>query len=404
MFESQPISVGLEIGTSKVCAAVGQYNERGEFTLLGLGQSKSGGVRKGEIVNPVRAQDDVRAALAQAEEKADVEIRALYLGVTGRHIECVDSVGSHPIASNDRLVTDQDIADALANARGITLPVEHTIIHSMRQCVRVDGIDLASKPDGLIQGSRVEGHVHLIHGNTLRIQTAVNLVKGLQLEVLQPVFTGLATAQAVLTSEAKGIGALVIDLGAGTTEFVFQHGGTLRHSGVLAVGGDHVSNDLAIGLKIPLTVAERLKLRHGHAIVDASVAGQRVPLGENDLGLPERTVSLEHLRRIMSVRLEEIFELIAEKLSEHDLVSGALAGVFLCGGGARTPGVATLAERVFQLPATLAVSRNMAGSTATLGHPEFATAIGLAKYGSMRHKMPAAGGGFGLSRFLARWR
>lgn len=262
MFSEAPLLVGLEIGTSKICAAVGEENDRGEFTLLGIGQARSRGVRKGEIVDPAKAQEDVRAALANAEEQAGVTIGNLFLGITGRHVEGFNNIGMHPVASDDRLVTEQDIADASANAKAITLPAEHTILHTIRQRVCIDGEEVVDKPVGML-GHKVEAHVHVIHASAVRIRNPVNLVRSLSIEVNHTVFNGLANAQAVLTPEDKENGALVIDIGGGTTEFVFQQGQGIRQSGVFALGGDHISNDIAIGLKLNLGVAEQLKIQHG---------------------------------------------------------------------------------------------------------------------------------------------
>jgi len=383
MFSEAPLLVGLEIGTSKICAAVGEENDRGEFTLLGIGQARSRGVRKGEIVDPAKAQEDVRTALANAEEQAGVTIGNLFLGVTGRHVEGFNNVGMHPVASDDRLVTPQDIADAAANAKAITLPAEHTVLHTIRQRVCIDGEEVVDDPVGMV-GHKVEAHVHVIHGSAVRIQNPVNLVRALSIEVNHTVFNGLADAQAVLTPEDKENGALVIDIGGGTTEFVFQQGQGIRQSGVFAIGGDHISNDIAIGLKLNLGMAESLKIKCGSAVVDPSCHGCRVPIGEDDHGIKSREVSVEHLRRIMSVRIQEIFELIAERCSEGCFLDEARAGVFLCGGGAHIPGIDVLAQRVFHLPVTLATCRNITGNSTTLSHPEFSTAIGIARYGGMR--------------------
>jgi cell division protein FtsA len=235
-------------------------------------------------------------------------------------------------------------------------------------------------------GRKVEAHVHVIYGNSLRIQNSMRLVQSLSIEVNQPVFNGLANAQAVLTPEDKENGALVIDIGGGATEFVFQQGQAIRHSGVFALGGDHLSNDIALGLKINIALAESLKIRHGSAVVASGSQGQMVPLSENDLGLSHREVSLEHLHRIMSIRLQELFELIAERCAENCLLDEARAGVFLSGGCSHIPGIDTLAQRIFRLPITRGTSRNITGNSATLSHPEFATAIGIARYGGMRQR------------------
>jgi cell division protein FtsA len=234
-------------------------------------------------------------------------------------------------------------------------------------------------------GSRVEVDVHVVHGHLNRLQNAIRTVKGLQLEVTEIVFTGLASSLALLTNEQKELGALVIDIGGGITDYVVYGDGVIKHVGVLAVGGDHVSNDLAYGLKVPLSRAEQLKLEHGSALVDDAVKGQTITLS-NEVGLPLKTINLEHLRRIMSIRLQEIFELIAQDLEQAGLVDYLRSGVFLCGGGARIPQIEKLAEQVLLLPVSLGKTNSISGLKSALDQPEFATAIGLVKFGSFQQR------------------
>ncbi|MGD0744136.1 MAG: cell division FtsA domain-containing protein, partial [Verrucomicrobiota bacterium] len=188
---------------------------------------------------------------------------------------------------------------------------------------------------------------------------------------------------ALLTNEQKELGALVIDIGGGTTDYVVYTDGVIKHTGVLAVGGDHVSNDLAYGLKVPLSRAEKLKLEHGSAFMDEAVKGRTVTI-TNELGLPLKTVNIEHLRRIMSLRLEEVFLLIAQELDQLGLLDYLRAGVFLCGGGARVPHIVRLAEPIFQMPVSLGQTNSVSGLKSALGQPEFVTGIGLAKFGSLK--------------------
>jgi cell division protein FtsA len=234
-------------------------------------------------------------------------------------------------------------------------------------------------------GARLEVDMHVIHGNANRLQNAIRLVRGTQLEVDEIVFNGIAASLALLTSEQKDMGALVIDIGGGTTEYVVYSDGAIRHTGVLAVGGDHVSNDLAYGLKVPLSRAEKLKVEYGSALVMPEAKGQTINL-TNELGLPLKTINLEHLQRIMSLRLEEIFQLIANRLEAAGLTNYLRAGVFLCGGGSRVPGIVQLAENVFQMNVTPGHANAVSGLTTALDQPEFAAAIGLVKYGSLKNR------------------
>ncbi len=390
MFDPASIVVGLEIGTSKVCAAVGDLTPQGAFTVLGLGQARSRGVRKGEIMDPQKAAEDIRFALAEAEQMADVEIRSVFLGVTGAHVRGFNNRGIHPVVSADREITAEDVEDAIRNAKAVNLPADHAVIHTVRQDFAVDDLEDIENPVGLV-GARVEARVHVVHGHGNRIQNSIRAVQGLQIEVEQVVFNGLAGALAVLGKEQKELGALVIDLGAGATGFALYSDSILRHSGVLAVGGDHVSNDLALGLNLPLGRAEQLKLDHGGALVEEGSNGSLLTLG-SEPGLPDRTINLSHLRRIMSLRLEETLELVARDVGP--LLAQARAGVFLTGGGARTRDLVALAERVFQLPVEIARTQDVSGPTASLDQPEFSTAIGLARFGALRQRrrQPPPGG------------
>jgi cell division protein FtsA len=256
-------------------------------------------------------------------------------------------------------------------------------------------------------GSRLEVDVHVVHGNTNRLQNAIRLVKGLQLEVDEIVFNGLASSLALLTGEQKELGALVIDIGGGTTDYVVYAGGVIRHTGVLAIGGDHVSNDLAYGLKVPLSRAEKLKLEHGSALLNEETRGRTVTI-TNELGLPLKAINVEHLQRIMSLRLEEIFQLVAQDLEQAGLFDYLRAGVFLCGGGARVPQIAKLAEQALQMPVSLGQTNSVSGLKSALDQPEFVTAIGLVKFGSFKARKRegrtslAQGIKGALGRFLQR--
>ena len=384
MFDTSNVIVGLEIGTSKVCAVVGEVNAEGELNIVGLGQARSRGVRKGEICDAPVAEEDVRNAIVEAEHMADVEIRSVYLGVTGAHVRGCNNRGVHQIVSADREISEEDVQDVVKNAKAINRSPENHVIHAIRQHFLVDGQDGIPNPVGML-GSRVEVDMHVIQGNFNRLQNSVRTVKGLQLEVDEIVFTGLASSLALLTNEQKELGALVIDIGGGTTEYVVYSKGVIKHVGVLAVGGDHVSNDLAYGLKVPLGRAEQLKCEHGCALANRANAGPDITI-PNEFGLPQKTVSVENLRRIMALRLEEVFQLIAQDLELAGVLDYLRAGVFICGGGARIPQIAQLAEKVLQMPTSIGQTNSISGLKSAQEHPEFAAAIGLVKVGSKQQR------------------
>ena len=274
MFDDSNIIVGLEIGTSKVCAVVGEQAADGALNIIGLGQARSRGVRKGEVVDPEQAEEDVRNAIVEAESMAGAEISNVYLGVTGGHIRGFNNRGVHPVVSADREISEDDVQDVVKNAKAINLPAENSVVHAIRQHFFVDGQDGITNPVGML-GSRLEVDMHVVHGNANRLQNPIRIVKGFQIQVNEIVFNGLAASLALLSNEQKELGALVIDIGGGTTDYVVYVGGVIRHTGVLAIGGDHVSNDLAYGLKVPLSRAEKLKLEHGSAVVDEAARTRR---------------------------------------------------------------------------------------------------------------------------------
>src|SRR5260370_22725833 len=267
MFDPSSIIVGREIGTSKFCAVVGELPAEGALNGGGLGQARSRGVRKGEIADAPTAEEDVRQAVVEAEQMADVEIRSVYLGVTGGHVRGFNNRGVHPVVSADREICEEDVQDVIKNAKTINLPAQNHVVHAIRQHFLVDGQDGITNPVGML-GARVEVDVHVVHGNLNRLQNAIRAFKSLQVEVDDIVFNGLAASLAFLTNEQKELGSLVIDIGGGTTEYVVYANGIIKHTGVLAVGGDHISNDLAYGFKVPLSPAHPLKPDPSHAVVD----------------------------------------------------------------------------------------------------------------------------------------
>ena len=392
MSDSQ-IIVGLEIGTSKICVVVGEVSDTQVANIIGLGQCKSRGVRKGEIVDASVVEEDVRNAIVEAEHMADVEIQSVFLGVTGSHMRGFNNTGVHPVVSADREINDADIQDVIKNATAVNLPSDHSVIHVIRQHFRVDGQDGVLNPEGML-GAKMEVDVHVVSGRYNRLQNPIRLVSGLHLQVENIAFNGLASSLATLSTEQKELGTLVIDLGAGTTEYAIYSGGVIKHTGVLAVGGDHVSNDLAYGLKVPLGRAEQLKVDNGSAVIEPDSNNRLMDLSTDNI-IPGKKINLNHLQMIMSMRLREIFELIANDIEKGGLVNYLRAGVVLCGGGARTPHITKLARDVFNLPAAIGRSSTVSGIKNALDEPEFSTSIGLIKFGAFQSQAMPKREGFG---------
>ena len=281
----------------------------------------------------------------------------------------------------------EDVADVVDNAKAINVPADNSVIHTMRQFFVVDDEDGIIDPVGM-HGARLEVDLHVVHGKTTRIQNSIRAVQSTSLRVEEVVFSGVASALVLLTPEQKELGALVIDLGAGTTEYAVYSEGIIRHTGVLVVGMDHVTNDLAFGLKVSLSRANKLMVQHGSAIVIEEEQDAMISVVDQH-GFEVKQVKTGHLHAIMAPRLEEIFEIIREDVDRAQLTRFLRAGVVLGGGGSRVRGIVALAESIFQMNASIGHVSQMSGLSQALDQPEFATAIGLVKYGALSQRQPA---------------
>ena len=397
----EDIQVGLEIGTSKVCAVVAECRKDGDIHLLGVGEAPSRGVRKGEIVDFENACNCVREALSDAQEKSDVEISDVWLAVTGSHIQSFNNRGSVVIPDEGGEITDEEIQEVEYKAKEISLPKENTILHSIIQHYYVDGQEGVLNPVGML-GSRLEADFHIIHGVTNRIQNSIRCVKECDIEVLDVVSSSLASAQVVLGQHQKEAGALVVDIGGGVTDYIVYLGGAVRHSGVLAVGGDHITNDISIGLRIPITRAEKLKVEEGSAVLGKSLPGDKIVL-KNDTGFSGKEVEREMLNMIIHARLEELFTLLRKRLGD-DVPQNLLgAGVMLTGGCSMIRGIREVAESVFEMPVQLTRAQAVTGPTSAFENPQFSTCIGLAKYAqAVRSEMPEESLGGRVIRKISR--
>jgi cell division protein FtsA len=392
MMAKDQIIVGLEVGTSKTCAVVGEVVDGGNIVILGVGQAESAGVRKGEIVDLEAAVQSIHQALTSAEENAGVEIHNVYAAVSGGHLRCFNNRGSVVITNDEREITGQEVSTVLQNAKAVNIPVENVVVHAIRQHFYVDGHNGVQNPVGMI-ASKLEADVHIIHGVKTRLQNTIKAIKAVPLDVANIAVSGLASALAVLTTEHQQQGALVIDMGGGTADFIAYRDGTVQHSGVVAVGGDHVTNDIAIGLRVPMPRAEQLKIEHGSVIVpeqDEMIAIKR------EVGLPDLEISKRQLCHIMYLRVAETLSIIRGEMQKQDLLDYLGAGVFITGGCAHLRGLEQLAGEIFGLPVHIGHSRLVNGPTSAIESPEYSTAIGLVRYalGTQRdqHKPPTIGG------------
>lgn len=387
------IFVGLEIGTSKICAVVAEGRNDGSLKVIGVGSVPSRGIRKGEIVDFETAKRCLHDAISDAEEKSDVEISEVYLGITGGHIRSFNNRGVVVLEEGREEIDEQDLEDVRTNAREVSLPMEDCILHTIIQHYYVDGQDDVLNPVGLL-GKKLEADYHIVYGIRTRIQNAIRCVKELELEPSDVVINSFATAQAVLEKNHKKQGAIVIDIGGGTTDFVVYVDGAVKQSGVLAIGGDHVTNDISIGLKIPTTRAEKLKVDEGSVTLGTAFPGETILL-RDETGFAGREIERESLNQIIHARLKEGLEIVKRQIETEQNMHYIGAGLFLTGGCSQVRGLSSLASEIFELPVTMAHATPMAGVTSAFENPQFSTALGLVKYAYLvQTDRPNSGGVF----------
>jgi cell division protein FtsA len=372
------IIVGLEIGTSQICMAVGEVQGDGTIRILGVGTAPSRGVRKGEIVDFETVGTCIREAQVDAEEKSDVMIESLFLGVTGAHIESFNNRGMINIPETREEIVEEDFEEVQKSAREVSIPSRNSLLHSILQHYYVDGQDGVLNPVGLL-ARKLEADFHIIHGVTNRIQNSIRCVKEVGPVVLEVVFNPVASAQVVLDQNQKSLGALVVDMGGGTTDYIVYTDGVLKQSGCLPLGGDHITNDISLGLRIPMARAEKLKIAEGSVTVGASAPGDVIVL-KDETGFAGRQIEREMLNTIVHCRVREIFELLKRRIDAEGHLPYLGAGIMLTGGCSRTPGIDRLAEEIFGIPAQLAFAHDVSGATSAFENPQYSAAIGLIKY------------------------
>ncbi len=375
MYKTKVIA-GVDIGTSKVTALLGEVVEGRKLNVIGLGQSSSRGMLKGEIVDFHQASDCVHATLLTAENQAGVKIDGVYLSQTGGHIEGFASEASVNVTSDDGRVRQEDIEQASALAQGRELPENRTTIHHLRRPYRLDGRMIES-PVGL-EGDRLDISYWTIHGDSRKISDAIHIINGFNLHVDDIVLAGLATSAAVADRDQKAHGALIIDIGRGTTDYALFLEGRCMKAGCLPIGGDHISNDLSIGLRMRLKQAESLKLRYGSAVVEHKDRTEKVWLN-NDFEIGDRPIPIWSIEKIIEMRVSEIFEVVRKKLGVLYMPEKIASGVILAGGTSELRNIVKCAENVFGIPAHLGDNSSMASGE--LKESQYSAALGLLHFG-----------------------
>ena len=370
------IYAGLEIGTHKICVVVGEAKRDGTIKILGVGQAPSRGVRKGEIVDFDKVQTCLNDALVRAEDRSDVMIRNVFLGVSGAHIESLNNRGCYRLPDEQTEITEDDVEEAKEIARNVPIPQENVFLHSVTRQYVVDGQEAVRQPIGR-EGRILEADYHIIHGVRSRIQNAIKCVREIPLEVEDVVFNPIAAAQVVLNRDAKSQGSLMIDLGAGTADYVLYEDGMITASGCVPLGGDHISQDIAMALQIPHTRAELVKIGEGSCLYDDIPESEMLRL-EDDNGFVLGEVERAFLNEVIHLRTREIMEQVKKRCEDH--IGRLAAGVYLTGGTSLLKGIDVVARDVFGMKVTRSGSAPVSGVTATFENPQYSAPIGLIRY------------------------
>ena len=401
------VIAGLDVGTTKSCCVIAEWSPVGNLDIVGVGVSPCRGLRKGVVVNIDSTVESIKQAVSEAEEMAGVEIASVLVGIAGGHIRGVNSRGVVAVSGKHREVSQNDIDRALDAARTINLPQDREVIHVLPQTYVVDDQDGVKEPLGM-SGVRLEVEVHLVTGATTSVRNVIRSVNRAGLQVQDVVLEPLASAEAVLSEEEKELGVLIIDLGGGTTDVALFRDGAVWYTGVLPLGGDHISNDIAVGLRTPTGDAEELKKRHGCALTALVREDEAVDVPSVG-GRKARRLSRHILSEIIQPRVEEIFTLVARDLARAGLEDVAAAGVVLTGGTSIMQGVPELAEQVFDVPVRRGAHTGLSGLADVVQSPIYATGVGLALYGARGHgaaaPAEATGGSFArrVSRRVRGW-
>ena len=379
-----PPIAALEIGTSRTVVCVGESDENGRVKITGVGTYPTIGVRKGQVIDLSQARTGVETAAKQAEKLADVSIWQVLLATSGGHIQSVVNPGMVAIRSVDHVVSREDIDEVTENAKEVQLEADRQVLHTITQSFTVDDQPGIVKPEGM-RCKMLTLNVMAVHGLKSRIDNAVSVARSAQLDVTDVAFSGICSALAVLTPEQKRNGVVLVDLGGGTTNYVAYCNNVISAVGCIAVGGDHVTNDIALAFNIPLNRAEEIKRAEGSAVIDAESGTRRVTLPA-EVGFEERVLSCKALHTVINARMDETFRVLRSRLDEAGVMPHLGGGVVLTGGGAYLRKVPDLAHRVFGLPCRIGLPVNVDGLESVDQPAAYSSVAGLALYGRMTYE------------------
>jgi cell division protein FtsA len=381
---NKDLMVGIDIGTSKVVAIVGEVGPDGRLNIIGLGSHPSQGLKRGVVVNIDSTVQSIQRAVEEAELMAGCQIYSAFTGIAGSHIKSLNSHGIVAISNNE--VTQTDVDRVIDAAKAVAIPAEQKILHILPQEFIIDNQDSIREPIGM-SGVRLEARVHIVTGAVAAAQNIIKCLKKCGLAASDIVLEQFASSQSVLTDDEKELGVCMIDIGGGTTDIAIFTEGSIRHTAVIPIAGDQVTNDIAIALRTPVRNAEDIKIKYGCALQDLADANQLIDIltaGDRSV----RHISRRALSEIIEARYEELFIMAAQEIRRSGLEDLIVSGITLTGGASKVEGAVELAERIFKMPVRIGAPQHITGLTHVVNNPIYATGVGLLLYGMQQRDIP----------------
>jgi cell division protein FtsA len=376
--DDEKLIVGLDIGTSKVLAIVGELTTNGEIEIIGVGHHPSRGMKKGVVVNIESTVQSIQRAVEEAELMAGCQIHSVYAGIAGSHIRSTNSHGN--VAIRDKEVSEFDVQRVIESASAMAIPADQKVLHVLPQEYIIDGQEGIREPIGM-SGVRLESRVHIVTGAVSAVQNIVKCVRRCGLEVDDIILEQLASSMAVLTDDEKELGVCLVDIGGGTTDISVYTEGAIRHTSVIPIAGDQVTNDIAVALRTPTPNAEEIKKKYGCALTQLAAREETIEVpsvGDR----PPRKLTRQTLAEVIEPRIEELYGLVQAELRRSGFEDVIGSGIVLTGGSAKMEGMVDLAEEIFHMPVRLGVPQYVGGLKGVVQNPIFATGVGLVLYGA----------------------
>jgi cell division protein FtsA len=399
------IITGLDIGTSKVVALVGEVSPDGSIEVIGIGRHPSRGLKRGVVVDIEATVNSIQRAVQEAELMAGCEVRSVFTGIAGSHIRSLNSHGI--VAIKDQEVSQADVERVIDAAKAVAIPADQKIIHILPQEFIIDNQGSIREPIGM-SGVRLEARVHIVTGAVSAAQNIAKCVRRCGLEVSDIILEQLASSHAVLTDDEKELGVCLVDIGGGTTDIAVFYEGAIQYTAVIPIAGDQVTNDIAMALRTPTKSAEGIKLTHGCAIPEYINASQTIDV----MSVNERSgrkISTKILCDVIQARYEELFSLVKNELRRSGFEDLLAAGIVLTGGASKVKGAIELAEGCFEMPVRLGCAHHIAGLSEVVDNPSLSTGVGLLMHGVKQHYQNPMGtpamsdGALGMWNKMKQW-